>query len=62
MSAFLWTVIAALCRSEPARDGRKSTAGCQVSNVIINDHREQARSYKGVFDRYLINRQVNGYR
>ena len=35
------------CRSEPARDGLKSTAFNQQARVIVSDHREQARSYKG---------------
>ncbi len=34
------------CRSELARDGVTGTAGCQVSSVIVGDHREQARSYR----------------
>jgi len=33
------------CRSELARDGFKSTAFNQNARVIVNDHREQARSY-----------------
>jgi len=33
------------CRSEHARDEPKSAAGCQVSSVIVDDHRERARSY-----------------
>ncbi|SEE80828.1 hypothetical protein SAMN04490200_5550 [Pseudomonas proteolytica] len=36
------------CGSGLARDGvSKSPAKCQISNVIVNDHREQARSHKG---------------
>ena len=34
-----------LCRSELARDGRKSAAFIQKARVIVNDHREQACSY-----------------
>ena len=34
------------CRSEPAREGRKATAGNQTARVIVDDHREQARSYR----------------
>src|SRR5688572_1062098 len=34
------------CRSELARDEPESATGCQVSSVIVDDHREQARSYK----------------
>ncbi|CAI8866332.1 hypothetical protein EMIT0P176_350032 [Pseudomonas sp. IT-P176] len=32
------------CGSEPARDGRKSTAVNQARRVIVDDHREQAAS------------------
>ncbi|MNG22273.1 hypothetical protein D3C84_1067370 [compost metagenome] len=35
------------CRSELARDGLEGTAGNQISRLIVNDHREQARSYRG---------------
>jgi hypothetical protein len=34
------------CGSEPARDEPKVTAFIQVTRVIVNDHREQARSHK----------------
>ncbi|EJM58386.1 hypothetical protein PMI28_02289 [Pseudomonas sp. GM48] len=34
------------CRSELARDGLMSNALIQNVRVIVNDHREQARSYK----------------
>ncbi|MNN99848.1 hypothetical protein D3C81_2195990 [compost metagenome] len=34
------------CRSELARDKPENVAGCQVSRVIVHDHREQARSYR----------------
>jgi len=34
------------CRSEPARDEPKNTARCQASSAIVDDHREQARSYR----------------
>ncbi|MNN74524.1 hypothetical protein D3C81_1907330 [compost metagenome] len=34
------------CRSEPAREGRKTTAGNQTARVIVDVHREQARSYR----------------
>ena len=37
-----------LCRSEPARDGMKNAAFIQKARVFVNDHREQARSYKCV--------------
>jgi hypothetical protein len=33
------------CRSELARDEPENAAGYQVSRVIVDDHREQARSY-----------------
>jgi hypothetical protein len=35
------------CRSEHARDEPENTAGCQASSVIVDDHRERARSYRG---------------
>ena len=34
------------CRSELAREEPESTAGCQLSSVIVGDHRERARSYR----------------
>ncbi|MNL34227.1 hypothetical protein D3C87_1561900 [compost metagenome] len=34
------------CRSELAREALKDTALIQDLRVIVNDHREQARSYK----------------
>jgi len=39
-------VDALLCRSELAREKPESTAGSQASSVIVDDHREQARSYR----------------
>ncbi len=39
------------CRSELAREKPEGTAGCQVSRVIVNDLREQARSYNKKIDR-----------
>ncbi|MCY1374225.1 hypothetical protein D9M69_615520 [compost metagenome] len=36
------------CRSELARDEPENAAGCQASRVIVDDHRERARSYKGL--------------
>ncbi|MGX1086675.1 hypothetical protein AB7M25_003241 [Pseudomonas sp. AP3_22 TE3818] len=36
----------ALCRSEPARDKPENTAGHLPPRVIVDDHREQARSYR----------------
>jgi hypothetical protein len=36
----------AACRSELARDGLKSAAFNQKTRVIVNDYREQARSYR----------------
>ncbi|MNZ73240.1 hypothetical protein D3C78_916490 [compost metagenome] len=35
------------CRSEPAREEFKNGAFSQQARVIVNDHREQARSYRG---------------
>ncbi|CAI8858530.1 hypothetical protein EMIT0P12_30030 [Pseudomonas sp. IT-P12] len=32
------------CRNELAREKRKNTAGYLIPRVIVNDHREQARS------------------
>jgi hypothetical protein len=41
----------ALCRSELARDKPENTAGYLLTNVIVDDHRERARSYSyGVFN------------
>jgi len=37
-----------VCRSEHARDAPENAAGCQVPRVIVDDHREHARSYKSV--------------
>ena len=34
------------CRSEPAREKRKDTTGHQIHRVIVDDLREQARSYR----------------
>jgi hypothetical protein len=34
------------CRSELARDEPENAAGYQASRVIVDDHREQARSYR----------------
>jgi hypothetical protein len=34
------------CRSELARENPECAAGCQVSRVIVDDHREQAGSYR----------------
>ena len=35
------------CRSELAREERKNTAFNQTTRVIVDDFREQARSYRG---------------
>ncbi|MNC75469.1 hypothetical protein D3C75_1270030 [compost metagenome] len=35
------------CRSELAREKRSGTAFIQIAIVIVDDHREQARSYRG---------------
>ncbi len=39
---------AARCRSELAREERKDTAFNQVTRVIVDDFREQARAYRGL--------------
>ncbi len=36
------------CRSELAREERKDTAFNQMTRVIVDDFREQARSYRGL--------------
>ncbi|WP_218640612.1 hypothetical protein, partial [Pseudomonas fluorescens] len=41
------TAAAPICRSELAREKLKSAAWFQGPRVIVNDLREQARSYKG---------------
>ena len=41
-----WEFGDGLCRSELARDDPKNAAGCQASRVIVDDHRDQARSYR----------------
>jgi hypothetical protein len=41
--AFLFASIS--CRSELARDGLPDNAGIQTARVIVDVHREQARSY-----------------
>src|SRR5690349_7750505 len=43
-----------LCRSELARDGCKDDALHQKARVIVNDHREQARSYSNCNPVYWI--------
>ncbi len=39
-------VFCVLCRSKLARDGLESAAGYQAPSVIVDDHRERARSYR----------------
>ena len=39
---------AAHCRSELAREERMDTVFSQVTRVIVDDFREQARSYRGL--------------
>ncbi|MCY1172556.1 hypothetical protein D9M73_126920 [compost metagenome] len=39
---------ASLCRSELAREGRKDATFIQASRAIVDAHREQARSYRGL--------------
>ncbi|CAI8905853.1 hypothetical protein EMIT0P74_40032 [Pseudomonas sp. IT-P74] len=34
------------CRSEPAREEPEAASGFQAYRVIVDDHRERARSYK----------------
>ncbi len=34
------------CRSELARDGCSGNAGIQTARIIVDVHREQARSYR----------------
>src|SRR3546814_2073209 len=41
------------CRSELAREKPEGAAGCQVASVIVDDLREQARSYRGQHFRAL---------
>ena len=36
-----------LCRSEPARDKPENASGHQPTSVIVDDHRERARSHMG---------------
>ncbi|MNR59799.1 hypothetical protein D3C85_1811350 [compost metagenome] len=36
------------CRSELARDELEGDAFIQTTRVIVNVHREQARSYRGI--------------
>ena len=35
------------CRSELAREKPENAAECQAASVIVDNHRERARSYKG---------------
>jgi hypothetical protein len=42
------------CRSEHARDEPENAAGCQVASVIVDVHREHARSYRDGFSPELI--------
>jgi hypothetical protein len=45
------------CRSELARDGLKGNAFIQTARVIVDVHREQARSYRG----WVAGNNVGGY-
>ncbi|WP_206663067.1 hypothetical protein, partial [Pseudomonas sp. Sample_16] len=56
-------------RSEPARDEPEDPAGCQVASVIVDTHREQARSYNllgwslevaATALRFICHKQKNG--
>ncbi|CAD5199350.1 hypothetical protein [Pseudomonas sp. FEN] len=38
----------ALCRSQLAGDGRKSSAVIQILRVIVDVHRQQAGAYRGI--------------
>jgi hypothetical protein len=42
------------CRSEPARDGLKGTAFIQDERVIVDVHREQARSYRVIVYQWAV--------
>ncbi len=42
------TSVGAAGRRSIARDEFENTAGCQAPSVIIDDHRERARSYSGL--------------
>ncbi|CAI8906631.1 hypothetical protein EMIT0P74_40046 [Pseudomonas sp. IT-P74] len=42
----------ALCRSEPAREEPENNACIQEERVIVDVHREQARSYRGGVNAY----------
>ena len=44
------------CRSELAREKPEGNAGRQVPRVSVNDLREQARSYKGLWAGAVANR------
>ncbi len=39
-------IFARLCRSEPAREKLKDIAFIQNGRIIVDAHREQARSYR----------------
>jgi len=42
----LWTRSSSLCRSELAREEPENDAYIQTASVTVDEHREQARSYK----------------
>jgi hypothetical protein len=47
------------CRSELARDGLKSATYNQETRVIVNDHREQARSYNESNSRRFLDSPID---
>ncbi|MNG26863.1 hypothetical protein D3C84_1119040 [compost metagenome] len=47
-------------RSELARDGLENDACIQDDPVIVNDHREQARSYRWAKEKPPINQRLIG--
>ncbi|NUT76687.1 hypothetical protein HNO86_16710 [Pseudomonas sp. C1C7] len=46
MSSLLRAGLPRTCRSELARDAPENAAGHQASSVIVDVHRERARSYR----------------
>jgi len=56
MGSMIGQVELLFCRSELAREKPESAALNQAANVIVNDLREQARSYRGT--RLLLTTQA----
>jgi hypothetical protein len=50
------------CRSELAREKPENAAGYQASRVIVDDHREQARSYRRTNGSTTLSEQARAYR